>query len=150
MSENQELNREKNLAYYCQRFTKLNTNQDKKLGTAKHKPILLLSVIYLISEGLIKNNQIQITVLEELINTFKKNWNILYSGSYQSDFYSPFYHLQNDGFWNVKFTSEFINTLPEKKVTKKHRPKSLKVSISCGLLRKQLLAVSYQQQDSLI
>lgn len=126
MSENQALNREKNLAYYCQLFTELNTSKNKKMGTAKHKPILILSLIDLISEGLIQKNQIQITVLQKLINTFKKNWKILYSGSYKSNFYSPFYHLQNDGFWYVKFNSNFINTLPEKTVTKKHRPKSLK------------------------
>ncbi|MEB3343679.1 hypothetical protein [Okeania sp.] len=113
MSKNQESNREKNLAYYCQRFSELKTNKDKKLGTAKHKPILLLSVIDLISEGLIQNNQI--TVSEELINTFNKNWKILYSGSYKSGLYYPFYHLQNDGFWNVKFNSDFVNTLPVKK-----------------------------------
>ncbi|MGD1713463.1 HNH endonuclease [Dapis sp. BLCC M172] len=84
-----------------------------------------MSVIDLISEGLIQNNQIQITVIEKLIDTFKKNWKILYYRPYKNSFYYPFYHLQNDSFWNVQFKSDFIDSLPKKKVTKEHRPRGL-------------------------
>lgn len=124
MSKKQQSDREKDLAYYCQRLTELNTSKSKKVGTAKHKPILLLSVIDLITEGLINNNQI--TVSEELINTFDKHWDILSSGSYKNRLYYPFYHLENEGFWSVKYNPDFVNSLPGKTVTKQYRPKSLK------------------------
>ena len=122
MSDNQ--NQEKTLPYYCKNFTEINTNKSTKLGTAKHKPILLLSVIDLITQGLIPNNQI--TVSEELIQTFNKYWDLLSSDSYKRGLYYPFIHLESDGFWDVKFKPDFINGLPLKTVTKQHRPKSLK------------------------
>ncbi|MGB3511838.1 MAG: HNH endonuclease [Microcoleaceae cyanobacterium] len=129
MSDNQKSNIEKNLAYYCQLFTELKTNKNQKLGTAKHKPILLLSVIDLMTKGLINNNQI--TVSEELINIFNKNWEIMYSDSdkpayYKRGLFYPFIHLESDNFWNVKFKPDFVNALPKKILTKQDRPKSLK------------------------
>lgn len=124
MSDNQQSNREKNLAYYCQRLTELKTS--KRLGpNAEYKPILILSVIDLITQGLIENNQI--TVSDKLINTFNENWDILSSGTYQGkdNLHLPFDHLQNDGCWYVKFKPDFVNALPLKTVTKQQGPKSL-------------------------
>jgi putative restriction endonuclease len=115
----------KNLAYYCQRLTELNTSKRLR-ARAEYKPILILSVIDLITQGLIENNQI--TVSDKLINTFNEHWDILSSGTYQGkdNLHLPFYHLQNDGFWYVKFKPNFVNALPLKTVTKQQRPKSLK------------------------
>lgn len=125
MSDNQQSNMEKNLAYYCQRLTELNTSKRLR-ARAEYKPILILSVIDLITQGLIENNQI--TVSDKLINTFNEHWDILSSGTYQGkdNLHLPFYHLQNDGFWYVKFKPDFVNALPLKTVTKQQGPKSLK------------------------
>ncbi|GGA58907.1 hypothetical protein [Okeania sp. KiyG1] len=101
MSENQELHREKNLAYYCQRFTELKTS--KRLGpNAEYKPILILSVIDLIAQGFIENNQIAAS--EQLIDTFNKHWDILSSGTYQGkdNLHLPFFYLQSEGFWHIE------------------------------------------------
>ena len=50
----------KNIRYYCQRFSELNVSSSRKRGDAHYKPILLLSVIDLITRGLIQNNEILI------------------------------------------------------------------------------------------
>ncbi|WP_293065972.1 hypothetical protein [Okeania sp. SIO2B3] len=123
MSKNQESSREKKLAYYCQLFTEINTSKSQKLGTAKHKPILLLSVIDLIAQGLIQKNEINVS--KKLVDTFNQYWDLLSSDSHRRGLYYPFYHLQSDNFWHINFNSDFINTLPEKTVTKEDRPKSL-------------------------
>ncbi|MDJ0553919.1 MAG: HNH endonuclease [Microcoleaceae cyanobacterium MO_207.B10] len=111
MSKNQELNREKNLAYYCQRFTELKTSQ--KLGPkAEYKPILILSVIDLITQGLINNNQIYVS--EELISTFNKHWDILSSGIYKGKnlLYLPFHFLESEGFWHIEYKNNSLKRVP--------------------------------------
>jgi len=111
MSENQELNREKKLAYYCQRFTELKTS--KRLGpNAEYKPILILSVIDLITQGLITNNQIAVS--EQLIDTFNKHWDILSSGAYQgkNNLHLPFFYLQSEGFWHIESKNNSLKGVP--------------------------------------
>ncbi|NEP86517.1 MAG: HNH endonuclease [Okeania sp. SIO2C2] len=97
----------KNLAYYCQRFTELKTSQ--KLGhKAEYKPILILSVIDLITQGLINNNHISVS--EELISTFNKHWDILSSGIYKGKnrLHLPFYFLKSEGFWHIDLKSNSL------------------------------------------
>lgn len=88
----------KDLRYYASKFTKLRV--DKARGTAApHKPILLLTVIELISQGKIARNQIFLS--PELIATFLKYWTNLGSSIHQSNIALPFYHLTGDGFWKL-------------------------------------------------
>lgn len=98
----------KDLSYYCKRFAELNPsrNKIKDSGNAPYKPILLLSVIDLIQQGVIQENNI--TVSEELINTFNQYWKILASdSSYAGGLHYPFIHLESEGFWIVEFNPEF-------------------------------------------
>ncbi|WP_309232613.1 hypothetical protein [Cylindrospermum sp. FACHB-282] len=86
-----------NLREYCQRFSQLNVSSSRKRGSAQHKPILLLSVIDLIAQGIITNNKIPVS--DDLIQTFDKYWNLIGSQSYKGGLHYPFFHLQNEGFW---------------------------------------------------
>lgn len=101
----------KDLAYYCKVFSELNVSSSRQRGDAHYKPILLLSVIDLITQGVINDNQIPVS--DDLIDTFNKYWNILSSGSYKGGLHYPFFHLQNDGFWYLKFKDGFNGLQPK-------------------------------------
>lgn len=94
----------KNLAYYRKLFAELNVSSSQKKGQAYYKPILLLSVIDLIAQGLVYENKI--TVSDDLINTFEKYWINLASGSYKGGLHYPFFHLQSEGFWHLEFKAQ--------------------------------------------
>jgi putative restriction endonuclease len=97
---------QRNLAYYCNCFAKLNVSKTKQRGTANHKLILILSVLELITQQSIVTNRIFIS--DELIETFKKYWSILVTDSIYTDaLHYPFIHLRRDGFWNLKFTDAY-------------------------------------------
>jgi putative restriction endonuclease len=97
----------KNLAYYCQRFSELKVNTSKERGDAPYKPILLLSVIELIAQGLIEENHI--TVTNQLEETFEDYKNTLSSGDFENDLSLPFFHLKNEKipFWTIKFNDKY-------------------------------------------
>jgi putative restriction endonuclease len=126
MSQTQEPEN-KNLAYYCQRFLELNVSRTEK-GEAPYQPILLLSVIDLIEQGLIKANHIHIT--EELRDTFNKYRNILSPDrKFDSSLSLPFFHLQNEDhqFWHLDYKAEYHrDILLDKKATKEKIRKSIK------------------------
>lgn len=89
----------KNLNYYANKFTKLRV--DRAHGSvAPHKPILLLSVIELIEQGLLRHNQIPLCA--ELIAAFLKLWQQLGSAAHNADIGMPFFHLKSDGFWHFQ------------------------------------------------
>ncbi|MGB7439569.1 MAG: hypothetical protein WA919_00745, partial [Coleofasciculaceae cyanobacterium] len=67
MSQRGESESQRNLASYCQAFSELNVNSNQERGEALYQPILLLSVIDLIAQGLIEDNRILVT--EELRTT---------------------------------------------------------------------------------
>ena len=97
---------QKNLAYYCNCFAKLNVSKTKERGTANHKPILILSVLELITQQSIVKNQIFVS--NELIETFKKYWSVLVDNSTYTDaLHYPFVHLRREGFWHVKFKDTY-------------------------------------------
>jgi putative restriction endonuclease len=98
----------KNLAYYIKKFSPrvkvsnpigLNVSPD-----APNKPILLLSVIEMITTGQITRNQIPFNA--ELIATFLKLWSHL-EPVRKSDIGLPFYHLTSDGFWHYQMKVGF-------------------------------------------
>lgn len=101
----------RNLSYYCKLFAGLNVNSSRQRGDAHYKPILVLSVIDLIAQGLIATNQI--IVSDDLVNTFNSYWNILTSGSYKGGLHYPFIHLQSDSFWHLEFKSTFNGFQPK-------------------------------------
>ena len=86
------------LEKYSEYFSNLNTA--KRFGfKAPHKAILLLSVIESIECGLINNNKLwEIHVGDSLI--------------FQPKIATPFWHLQNEPFWNLYLHSgENLNTV---------------------------------------
>ncbi|GET42497.1 HNH endonuclease [Microseira wollei] len=111
MNTGQQPENYRNIDYYrdCQVY-----KNTKKSGDALNQPILLLSVIDLIAQGLIQDNRILIA--DELIEAFKKNWAVLGSGSFKgSDFALPFFHLKNakGEFWYLKFSAEYGGGRPQ-------------------------------------
>jgi putative restriction endonuclease len=106
MSQTTEADYSRDLAYYCNCFTKLNVSKTKERGSANHKPILILSVVELITQHSIVENQIFVS--NELIETFKKYWSILVTGSIYTDaLHYPFFHLRREGFWHLKFKDAY-------------------------------------------
>ena len=96
----------RDLAYYCNCFANLHVSKTKERGMANHKPILVLSVLELITQQSIFKNQIFVS--NELIETFKKYWSILVSGSIYTDaLHYPFFHLRREGFWHLKFRDTY-------------------------------------------
>ena len=87
---------DKNLHFYSKAFSRLRVNK----GMAPHKPILLLSVIELIGQGKIKENQIPLS--PELIASFLKYWSQLGTESYRPDIALPFFHMKSGKFWHLK------------------------------------------------
>lgn len=63
-------------------------------GKAPHKPILLISIIDLISQGKINENRIYVDT--DLVATFQENWKLLVNTLHLPDFTQPFYYLQSD------------------------------------------------------
>ncbi|MEJ5964229.1 hypothetical protein [Pedobacter immunditicola] len=63
-------------------------------GKAPHKPVLLLSIIELIDNGLIVKNAVPINA--DLVGMFKENWQLLVPTLHQPDFTQPFYYLQSE------------------------------------------------------
>lgn len=82
---------------YSNYFKKLNRGFNKGLGRAPHKPILLLSIIQLISKGFIPTNRIFIT--SDLLLSFRQNWKILVDTNHTNNFSLPFFHLRSEPFW---------------------------------------------------
>jgi putative restriction endonuclease len=106
MSQTTEARYQRNLAYYCNCFANLNVSKTRERGTANHKPILILSVLELITQQSIVENQIFVS--NELIETFKEYWSILVAGSIYIDaLHYPFFHLRREGFWHLKFRDTY-------------------------------------------
>ena len=85
---------------YSNIFSNLRTA--KKLGLpAPHKAVLLLSVMELVEAGVITGNRIVLS--ERLEKTFQKLWKRYVGTSvvFQAKVATPFWHLQNEPFWNL-------------------------------------------------
>lgn len=88
------------LNIYSEYFSNLRTA--KKLGLpAPHKAVLLLSVMELVEAGVIAGNRIELS--ERLETTFLKLWKRYVGTSvvFQAKVATPFWHLQNEPFWNL-------------------------------------------------
>ncbi|WP_138503364.1 HNH endonuclease [Nostoc sp. PA-18-2419] len=114
MSKEQQPANQRSLVYYCECFSNIKVYKSQKKGDALNKPILLVSIIDLITQGVITDNRI--TISNELIDTFKKYWEVLASSTFKgSDFALPFFHLKNEQgkFWHLKYTSEYDGGRPQ-------------------------------------
>jgi putative restriction endonuclease len=111
----QQSRNNRTLIDYCERFAELKVSSTKQRGEAPYKPILLLSVIDLIAQGIINDNVISVS--DELVDTFNKYWRILGNLAYQGGLHYPFFHLQSDQFWHIQFKDSF-NGLQPKTVNK--------------------------------
>ncbi|MFN4952882.1 MAG: HNH endonuclease, partial [Aphanizomenon sp.] len=114
MSKIEQSYNQKNLAYYCECFSNLKVYKTQKKGDALNKPILLLSVIDLITQNVITDKNIYIS--DDLIETFKRYWQVIASSPFKgSDFALPFFHLKNDKckFWHLKYSAEYEGGRPQ-------------------------------------
>lgn len=104
-------NNRQTLADYCRRFSELRVSNSRKRGDAPYKPILLLSVIDLIAQGIIEQNKIIIS--DELINAFNKYWQLLGNKSYLGGLHYPFFYLKREQFWHLELKPDFDGFQPK-------------------------------------
>lgn len=90
----------KDIAYYKEAFTSLNTNRVRGLD-APHKPLLLLSVIDMIDKGVIDTCRIYLS--DELIQTFDGNARRYFGKSiwFKPDIFKPYHHMAYEPFWRL-------------------------------------------------
>ena len=87
------------LSHYLNKLTKLRVDRTKG-AAAPHKAVLLISVFQLMDVGYFNDNRIYIT--PELVAKFKDNWcALVHSDKFRPNFSLPFFHLKNDGFWQL-------------------------------------------------
>ena len=90
----------KSLEEYRTRFASLNRAPNARLGRAPHKPVLLLTLLDAVDQGLISENFVPIT--PELAALFRQNWQALVPpGTWQEKMNMPFRHLLHEGFWEL-------------------------------------------------
>jgi putative restriction endonuclease len=128
----------KNLAYYRQRFVDLVVN---KSGQSRSilKPILLLSIIDLMAQGIIRENRIYVS--DELVKTFEKYWDSLcpsHTRNYYPFFY-PFWHLEGDKFWHKTLKSGFNDSNRKKRL--KINKKTLREAVEYASLDDELFNI---------
>lgn len=94
------------LEAYAKRFTQLRPNTNRKQWTAAtffrapHKPLLLLSVIQLIEEGLVQTNLVELS--PDLCETFARYWCCVLPPPHpRGNLSLPFFHLGSSGFWQL-------------------------------------------------
>ncbi len=95
----------KNLDSYLERFAKLHSDSRRSKWTAAtcyrapHKPLLLLSVMDLIAEGVAPSNFIEIT--PDLGELFTLYWAKVMPPDQRGILALPFFFLKSDGFWHL-------------------------------------------------
>ena len=83
------------------KYLNLFGNLHRNMGSAPHKPVLLLSILDEIERGHIAENQIFLTV--ELVAAFREYWNVLPlpPGNWLERIWNPYRYLLQDGFWEL-------------------------------------------------
>jgi putative restriction endonuclease len=135
----------KDLAYYVKKFSSKSTSNKIGLNVspgAPNKPILLLSVIEMITTRQITRNQIPFNA--ELIATFLKLWSHL-GGDRKSDIGLPFYHLTSDGFWHYQMKVGFEGLIATK--VKIRTPSTIRETVEYGYLDSELWQLLQNPQD---
>lgn len=98
------------LSYYSKRFQRIRV--DRAHGVAPHKPLLLLSVIEMISNKEIQENKIYLS--SELIQIFLKYWSYLGSESHNPDISRPYFHMRSGKFWHLMANPGYENVISSK------------------------------------
>lgn len=78
---------------YLHKLARLN-QAPTAYGKAPHKPVLLISVIDLIEQGVVTANRIYVDT--DLVAMFQENWRLLVNTPHQPDFTQPFYYMQSE------------------------------------------------------
>ncbi|WP_375478520.1 HNH endonuclease [uncultured Nostoc sp.] len=130
----------KNLAYYVNKFANLRVSRSS--GVALNKPILLLSIIEMISQGEIRQNQIPLSA--ELIATFLKLWSHL-EPVRKPDIGQPFFYLRSDGFWHFQPNLGFELTVTSK--AKIVTPGAIRQAVEYACLDDELWSLLQNSQD---
>ena len=90
----------KTLEEYLHRFSRLNRSPNARLGHAPHKPVLLLTLLDAVAQGLISENFVPVT--PELAALCRQHWQALVPpGTWHEKMNLPFRHLLHDGFWEL-------------------------------------------------
>jgi len=129
---------------YLQYFLKLRRAPNKNWGYAPHKPILLLSVIQLIQNGVISSNRIFIT--PDLVLAFKENWKKLVVTPHIENFALPFFHLQSEPFWRLVTYNSFQNLTTSSKSIKSF--KALKDNVAFAEIDRDLFLTIFNVNES--
>lgn len=95
------INTYSNIANYIQAFLSLNINEYKG-EKAPHIPLLLLSIIQLMEDGVIVENKIPPVQAVKLKYEFLWDKYILHDTFYTKAVWTPYWHLQNESFWHFK------------------------------------------------
>jgi putative restriction endonuclease len=88
------------LSHYTAKFQHLHRASHPTLGRAPHKPILLLTILDMLDQGLLSDNLVRIT--PELVAAFRLRWRSLVPpNTRQERIVLPFRYLAFDGFWHL-------------------------------------------------
>jgi putative restriction endonuclease len=82
-----------NLNSYLHKLTHLKRGITK-YGLAPHKPVLLITLLELISNGHLTENKVYVDT--DLVGTFQENWRLLVNTLHHPDFTQPFFYLQSE------------------------------------------------------
>lgn len=135
----------KDLAYYVRKFSP--RSKSNKIGLnvspgALNKPILLLSVIEMVSQEQIKRNQIPLSA--ELIATFLNLWSHL-EPLRKPDIGLPFYHLVSDSFWHYQPKPGFESLIAAK--VKIRTPNIIRQTLEYAYLDDELWEILQNPQE---
>ena len=92
-------------ADYARRFARLRTDKNRfrwpttTSNRAPHKPLLLLSVLDLIEQGIVESNLIEPT--SDLGELFSQYWVKVAPFDRCGNIVLPFFHLRSEGFWHL-------------------------------------------------
>lgn len=95
------INTYSDIAKYIQAFLSLNINEYKG-EKAPHKPLLLLSIIQLMEDGVIVENKIPPVQAVKLKYEFLWDKYILHDTSYTKAVWTPYWHLFSEPFLHFK------------------------------------------------
>ena len=96
------------LSSYIEKFAALKLNVTNGIA-APHKPVMLLSVIQLISKGIMLSNRIwPANIIKE---EFEVDWHtyIPEDSMYKPSVWLPYWHLKRDEFWHFQQKDDTFN-----------------------------------------
>ncbi|MCP9291637.1 HNH endonuclease [Gracilimonas sediminicola] len=102
---------EKIPAHILELFRNLNSDKNPKYwdertkGRAPHKPFLLLSILDGAEQGWIASNQITLT--QELVETFFTYWNAIMGEERSTTIALPFFYMKSEDFWKLEYNQGY-------------------------------------------